>query len=154
MERNQGFIGRVEYRTLDLSFLDELTVIERECQESPWSTSLIERELKSPRTIVEGMFLEEKLVAYVVYQIVVDEVHVLNFGVRLAHRRRGLGTLFMLDLIQRLRTDGATSFMLEVRAGNDVALRLYRSIGFNVEGRREKYYSSNGEDALLMTLRI
>jgi ribosomal-protein-alanine N-acetyltransferase len=40
---------------------------------------------------------------------------------------------------------------LEVRASNDVAQALYRSFGFEVAGRRPRYYSDDGEDALVMT---
>jgi ribosomal-protein-alanine N-acetyltransferase len=41
---------------------------------------------------------------------------------------------------------------LEVRAGNEAALSLYRKFGFDVVGRRPRYYQDNYEDALLMTL--
>ena len=40
---------------------------------------------------------------------------------------------------------------LEVRASNDVAQGLYRSFGFEEAGRRPRYYSDDGEDALVMT---
>ena len=33
---------------------------------------------------------------------------------------------------------------------NSVWIHLYEKLGFEVIGRREKYYIDNGEDALLM----
>jgi ribosomal protein S18 acetylase RimI-like enzyme len=42
---------------------------------------------------------------------------------------------------------------LEVRAGNAGALAFYLRTGFAVCGRREAYYA-NGEDALLLTMRL
>jgi ribosomal-protein-alanine N-acetyltransferase len=40
---------------------------------------------------------------------------------------------------------------LEVRAGNLAAQALYRGFGFEVAGRRPRYYTDDGEDALVMT---
>ena len=41
--------------------------------------------------------------------------------------------------------------LLEVRASNQPAMRLYASLGFEHVGLRKKYYQ-DGEDAVLMTL--
>jgi ribosomal-protein-alanine N-acetyltransferase len=41
-------------------------------------------------------------------------------------------------------------FTLEVRVSNDRAIRLYRRLGFVTHGVRPRYYSDNGEDALIM----
>jgi ribosomal-protein-alanine N-acetyltransferase len=41
---------------------------------------------------------------------------------------------------------------LEVRAGNQAALNMYKEFGFEIVGRRSHYYHDNDEDALLMTL--
>jgi ribosomal-protein-alanine N-acetyltransferase len=40
---------------------------------------------------------------------------------------------------------------LEVRASNEIAQELYRKYGFRVTGRRPRYYSSDGEDAIIMS---
>jgi ribosomal-protein-alanine N-acetyltransferase len=40
---------------------------------------------------------------------------------------------------------------LEVRASNETAQELYKKHGFQVVGRRLRYYSSNGEDAIIMS---
>ena len=40
---------------------------------------------------------------------------------------------------------------LEVRDSNEAAQALYRSFGFEVAGRRPRYYTDDGEDALVMT---
>lgn len=39
---------------------------------------------------------------------------------------------------------------LEVRASNMVAQNLYGKYGFLSYGKRPKYYSDNGEDAIIM----
>jgi ribosomal-protein-alanine N-acetyltransferase len=40
---------------------------------------------------------------------------------------------------------------LEVRASNQTAQSLYKKYGFRVIGRRPRYYSSDGEDAIIMS---
>jgi ribosomal-protein-alanine N-acetyltransferase len=40
---------------------------------------------------------------------------------------------------------------LEVRASNEAAQALYRAYGFEVAGRRPRYYTDDGEDALVMS---
>ncbi len=45
--------------------------------------------------------------------------------------------------------EGDETAILEVRASNTAALRLYFKLGFQQVGRRASYYS-DGEDAVLM----
>ena len=40
---------------------------------------------------------------------------------------------------------------LEVRASNEPAQGLYRTFGFQIVGRRPRYYTDDGEDALVMS---
>ncbi len=46
---------------------------------------------------------------------------------------------------------GAHEATLEVRLSNLAARRLYEKFGFRPVGLRPRYYSDNGEDALIMT---
>jgi len=48
---------------------------------------------------------------------------------------------------------GARVVFLEVRAGNVVARRLYRTLGFRDLGIRRGYYGP-GQDAIVMELRL
>ena len=47
---------------------------------------------------------------------------------------------------------GISECYLEVREHNRDAQRLYKHFGFEVIGRRKKYYPETGEDALVMQL--
>jgi ribosomal-protein-alanine N-acetyltransferase len=49
---------------------------------------------------------------------------------------------------------GAQAIFLEVRPSNAMAVHLYRSVGFQIVGRRRNYYPSHRgrEDALVLRL--
>ena len=57
----------------------------------------------------------------------------------------------MLELMELARDLGARVATLEVRLSNDAARQLYQRFGFRPVGVRPRYYSDNGEDALIMT---
>ena len=56
----------------------------------------------------------------------------------------------MLELISTALLHHADSMTLEVRISNTVAQNLYASLGFEVAGRRKRYYMDTGEDGLIM----
>ncbi|MCU1569636.1 MAG: rimI [Naasia sp.] len=64
-------------------------------------------------------------------------------------RRRGLGRALMLALLAEADRRGAERVFLEVRADNDGAQHLYRSLGFEQIAVRKRYYPG-GMDALVM----
>jgi ribosomal-protein-alanine N-acetyltransferase len=47
-----------------------------------------------------------------------------------------------------------TEVILEARASNQPALRLYRALGFVETGRRPRYYADPIEDAVLLRLQL
>ena len=63
-------------------------------------------------------------------------------------QRRGLGRQILHALLKQGQTLGCTSASLEVAAGNQAAVGLYKAMGFISCGQRSGYYR-NGEDALL-----
>ncbi len=92
-----------------------------------------------------------QVIGMVVVWVLLDEAHIATIGVHPAWRRRGLGRLLLASaLIESIRR-GATTATLEVRVSNEPAQALYRQFGFEVVGRRPRYYNDNNEDALLMT---
>jgi ribosomal-protein-alanine N-acetyltransferase len=44
--------------------------------------------------------------------------------------------------------------VIEVRDGNEPARNFYANMGFQVIGRRRKYYIDTGEDAFVMVLSL
>jgi ribosomal-protein-alanine N-acetyltransferase len=80
------------------------------------------------------------------------DLEIYNLGVLPEYRRRGLGR-GLLSLGMGLAADlGARRAVLEVRPGNREAMALYGSLGFTPCGRRKRYYTDTGEDALILEL--
>ncbi len=93
----------------------------------------------------------QKVVGFLGYWLILDEVHISTLAVDPAHRRSGIGSRLLAAALKQARKFGARSATLEVRASNSAAIRLYQRFGFRIVGRRKAYYSNNREDALLMT---
>ena len=56
----------------------------------------------------------------------------------------------MEELLSRGQKFGIDAFTLEVRAGNEAAVKLYEYFGFKTEGLRKRFYDKPVEDALIM----
>ena len=126
--------------------------IERLSFSTPWPAYAFEQELKGnllARYIVARA--GERLVGYAGMWLMVDEAHVTTFGVHPDWRRQGIGRQLLLNLIELSVTIGARRMTLEVRASNQPAQALYQAFGFEAAGRRTRYYTDDGEDALVMT---
>lgn len=93
---------------------------------------------------------ERNLGGYAGLWLIVDEAHITTIAVRPEFRGRGLGELMLValtDIAIRIRARWLT---LEVRVSNTVAQTLYRKYGFKPAGIRQRYYTDNHEDAMIM----
>jgi ribosomal protein S18 acetylase RimI-like enzyme len=68
-----------------------------------------------------------------------DELYLSKMGVVEKSRRRGLGRQLVAEYLGRGKADGFRRFRLDVWAGNEAAVGLYRACGFRVahESRSE-----------------
>ncbi len=93
---------------------------------------------------------QEPIIGYAGLWIVSDEAHVTTIGVLPELRGQGLGELLLITLIEHAREKRARWLTLEARVSNSVAHALYRKYTFKDAGYRRRYYSDDGEDALVM----
>jgi [ribosomal protein S18]-alanine N-acetyltransferase len=80
-----------------------------------------------------------------------SEAEVMTIAVAPAAQGAGLGARLLKALLQNACERGATQMLLEVRADNDAAQRLYARHGFEQIARRRGYYGDT--DGLIMRLR-
>ena len=130
--------------------------IERRSFAQPWSRAFFEKEIATPfaRLIVAVEHDPRPLiVGYTCRWRVTDEVHLLNVAVHPERRGLGYGRELVGAVVAEARSAGARVVFLEVRAGNVIARRLYRQLGFKDLGVRRGYYGP-GQDAIVMELRL
>ena len=136
----------------------EVVAIEETSGLSPWGWDAYYAELQSRDNsimlVAHTASLTDRrapmVAGFVVARHIADEIHVNNFAVRPDFRRRGIGQRLMAAVLSWGRDKNITQAVLEVRAGNKAAQQLYQACGFEVIGRRKRYYKSPVEDALLM----
>jgi ribosomal-protein-alanine N-acetyltransferase len=97
--------------------------------------------------------LDGRVVGMLVLWMIIDEAHIATLAIHPDFRRQGIAEQLLVTALEKANEEGAQSALLEVRAGNEAAQALYQKYGFEVVGRRERYYKDNNEDAVLMTLK-
>lgn len=134
--------------------LEQVLAIEEASFGTPWRAAHFLHELRNNRWAVNRVGeLEGKVIAYACLWCIHEELKINNIAVRQDFRGRGVGRWLLLCLLREGLRRGCECATLEVRPGNEAALELYRSHGFEEVGRRPNYYGP-GEDALLMTLEL
>ena len=83
-----------------------------------------------------------------------DVADVMTVAVAPRHRGTGLGRELLDHLVEEARSSGAEHLMLEVRADNEAARRLYERSGFELLTVRRKYYQPGDVDAHVMRLHL
>ena len=96
--------------------------------------------------------LDGRVVGLLVLWMIVDEAHIASLATHPEFRRLGIAKKLLVEALENAYSEGARTALLEVRAGNETARRMYQKLGFEEVGRRERYYKDNNEDAILMTL--
>jgi [ribosomal protein S18]-alanine N-acetyltransferase len=91
------------------------------------------------------------IVGYGGLWLTVDDAHITTIAVEPPYRGQGVGELLLNALIDHAYELGAQLITLEVRLSNTSAQRLYLKYGFQTVGTRPRYYTDNGEDALIMS---
>lgn len=128
--------------------------IEQACFSHPWSERQLSAQLNHARNHCFGLFELNQLVGFAVFSTVLDEAELLQIAIVPEQQGRGLAAELLSQSIRILQQADITRFMLEVRASNVAAIRLYEKFGFSEDGRRKGYYPTAGgrEDAVLMSL--
>ncbi|MGI6269347.1 MAG: ribosomal protein S18-alanine N-acetyltransferase [Candidatus Howiella sp.] len=128
--------------------------VEIACFSAPWSAAAFASSLASGNTFF--LLAEDKgaPAGYIGVQLLPPEGDILNLAVLPEYRRQGVGRALLEAALVRCRAGGADAVMLEVRASNTAAQRLYASAGFRPVGRRKDFYTAPAEDALLMRVQL
>ena len=139
------------------SDIPDVLIIERFSFPNPWKQAAFIGEVyNSPisHPIVLVSRPENKILGYVIYWQIKEEIQINNIALHPSYRGRGLANKMMEFVFKRVIPDGARSIILEVRPSNSTALSLYKKYGFSVLGVRKGYYINPEEDAIVMVKTI
>ncbi len=89
-----------------------------------------------------------KVVAFINYQIMYERSELININVLDEYQNRGIASKLMEFMLDDLKTNGVKDITLEVKVTNDKAIHLYKKYGFEEVSIRKGYYQ--GIDGILM----
>lgn len=140
---------KINTREANENDIDAIFEIEKSTFKNPWSKpslyyEIVEDEL-SKVFVVER---DDKLVGYIGFMIIFDEIHIANVAVDEEYRGEGFGNLLM-ETITQFADENSLKVTLEVNEHNEVAISLYKKFGFKNSGRRKNYYGID-QDAFIM----
>lgn len=122
----------------------------------PWTPDMIESELdhRGYNHNLAAIDPESGAIAgYCFYWYVPQSpITVANIAVHPNHRKKGLATAMLGELIERGKTLICSGLVLEVRESNIPAQNLYQKLGFKAAGKRYHYYRNPHEDGIVMRL--
>jgi len=130
--------------------LPQVLAIERQNFPQPYSQAILEQELKIPAAHLRVATHRNKVLGYIDFWQVGDEVELVSIAVRPASHGERIGQGLMQSMFDFAKQHGAHSLLLDVRISNQRARRLYEKFGFKQVGLRKRYYSDNQEDAVIM----
>jgi ribosomal-protein-alanine N-acetyltransferase len=133
-----------------LGHLDRVLEIEQASFPQPYSRELFEEELSLDIASPQVVRLNSLVVGYIDYWTVKGEIHLINIAVDPAYRKLHIASFMMEHLIKDAQEKGAEKIFLDVRQSNAAAISLYEKFEFKKTGIRRRYYSDNGENALVM----
>ncbi len=142
---------RLLFRRAGPEDFEGILEIERASFPVPWTAAELAPELEEDgRHLPLVAFINDELVAFALVRIVAGELHLVNFAVKPARRREGVGQALLDEVLARARDRGTKIVTLEVRDGNEAARELYRASGFVEVALRPDYYPDTSEDAVIM----
>jgi len=132
------------------SDLDAVLEIERSSFEQPYSREILAQELKIKAAHMRVATYRRKVIGYIDFWLVHDEMELISIAVSPDFKRRGVGEGLMHEMIRFAYQNEARFIYLDVRRSNEPAQQLYEKFGFAKAGVRRRYYSDNQEDAIIM----
>lgn len=115
-----------------------------------WSKQQFKDSLNSSSCFFYGVFCDNKLLSFILYQNLIDSLNLLLIATRNSSKNKGFASQ-LLNLLIAESNKAQIKAWLEVNRSNQPAVSLYAKYGFKVIYERKNYYPNN-KSALIMEL--
>lgn len=139
-------------RSMEIEDLEQVCNIENQIFSKPWTREGFLSSLSDSNNIYLVVQRNDEIVGYCGLWGVVGEGQINNVAVKSLFRGQGIGQCMLTKLLQEGKKNSLTSFTLEVRESNAVAIGLYERLGFQSVGIRKNFYEEPREGAVIMWL--
>ena len=137
--------------------IDAVVTLDRLCFGGLWSIDSYRREMTNENSHFLGITVDPSLepetdgiIGFGCFWAILDEAHITLLGIHPHYQGRKLGQLLLCALLEKAREIEMARSTLEVRESNQGAIYMYQKYGFELVGRRKKYYQDTGEDGVIM----
>lgn len=144
----------VQIRWMIRRDMPEVVWIEHMSHEFPWCEDDFVRCLRQRNCIGMVAESEERILGFLVYELLDDKLHILNMAVHPAYRRRGVGRQLVNRIIAKLSHHRRNRITLGVRETNLGAQLFFRSCGFRAVKVLRAHYPDTDEDAYWFEYRL
>jgi ribosomal-protein-alanine N-acetyltransferase len=146
---------RTEIRLMQPADLKSVATVERAAYQFPWSLGIF-RDCLLAGYYCLVLDVGGSVTGYGIMSIAAGEAHLLNLCVHPNAHNLGYGRRLLSALLMKAEDAGADRVFLEVRPSNAIALRIYRTVGFEQIGIRPSYYQAEGgrEDAIVLSIAL
>ena len=144
----------VQIRWMIRRDMPEVLEIERQSFEFSWTEDDFLSCLRQRNCI--GMVAErqERIVGFMIYELLKSQLHVLNFAVAPWARRQGVGHQMVDKLVNKLSQQRRQEITLEVRETNLAAQLFFKKQGLAASSVLRGHYEDTDEDAYVMSYNL
>ncbi len=142
----KGILLRSQLSFANDGDINAIARMEKNYFSDSWSENSVKTQIENKKVLT--LKFAEEIIGYCIFMTAADEGEILRIAINKKIRKAGLGKKLLTAAIDEMKKVGAKEIFLEVRASNESAIALYKSVGFTEIGIRKGYYD-NKEDAIL-----
>ena len=136
---------------MEICDAEAVAQVEKECFSVPWSEDALKNEISNEGAVFLCAESNGEIIGYGGMYTVLDEGYVTNIAVKVPYRKKGVACRIVEGLIDGAKEKELSFISLEVRESNEAARNLYFKYGFEIKGKRKRFYEKPTEDAVIMT---
>ena len=144
----------VSVRAATREDIQRIAEIEKQCFSTPWSEQAFITQIDVD-SVFAALTVDGEIAGYAIIDTqILPESELYNIAVAPEYQGNGFSKILMDYVLEKAKSRGAETVLLEVRASNAAAIGLYEKYSFAQNGIRKGYYSHPKEDAMLMILNL